>query len=157
MQLLRVTALAALLLQLPTLAMADDTILNAMKSLSASSMTCTSGLNTAIAGYDAAKSSDKLKQVMLTGVNLEQLTGAERSFYAELQTTSATCAQIQTTHKVLLTDLTAMLSAGKSLPVEVRTEFNKMDAFFKAANAAMAEASKLAVFAHVLHRTASSK
>ena len=157
MQLIRITALAALLLQLPTMAMAEEAVINTMKSLSAKSLACTTGINTAIAGFDATKSSDKLKQAMLTGANLDQLTTGERSYYTELQTTSATCAQATTMHQALLNELTAILSAGKALPVEARTEFNKMDAAFKAANEAMSQASKVAVFAHVLHRTGSGQ
>jgi len=157
MQLFKYAAVAALLLQMPSLVMAADVTAETMQSSTASSLACASGLKSATTGYDAAKASDKLKQALLIGTGLDQLAADDRSFYSGLQTTSAACAVAHTAHRALLNDLAALLETGKAPPSGFKAEFDKMEAAFKAANAAMAEASKVAVFAHVINRAGSTK
>ena len=151
------TLTAALLLQLPHLAMAADVTAETMKSSTDTSLACTAGLKNATTGFDASKASDKLKHSMLTGNNMEQLTAVEQSVHNGLKAASATCALAITTYNTQLKELAAMLGAGKTPPAGFRAEFDKMDAASKAAIASVAEASKVDVFLHFLHRTEKAK
>lgn len=157
MRFVRFAAIAALLLQLPYLVMAADVTTETMRSSTANSLACVTGLKSVTTGVDATKFSDKLKQALQTGNGLDQLTAEERSFYNGLQSASAACDAVNNAHRGLMNDLAAMFEKGNLPPAGFKTEFDKMATAYNTANAAQAEASKVPAFAAALNRASSKK
>ena len=157
MRYIRFAVAAALLLQLPGLVMAADVTAETMRSSAANSLACVNGIKSAISGTNVAQLSDKLKQALLTGAGLDQLTAGERSFYSGLQAVSVTCDAAKRAYAAQSSDIATLMAKGNPPSADFKAEFDKMASAFKLANAAQAEVGKVPEFASVFFRASINK
>lgn len=157
MRFIRFAATAALLLQLPCLAMAADVTTETMRSSAANSLSCANGIKSVTTGVDPAKFSDQFKQALLTGNGLDGLATAERSLYSGLQRASTSCDVSFSAFRLLMKDIGPLMASGNLPTADFKAEFDKMVAAYNTANAAQAEATKVPGFASVFYRASSNK